>query len=235
MVRIGLIGDYNAEVKAHVAIPTALRLAAEALGVEAAHEWIPTPELAGDGKDVAEKLRSYNGIWIVPASPYASMQGALNGIRYARERQVPALGTCGGFQHMILEIARNALGAEGAGHAEENPEAAEKWVTPLMCSVSETTNVFRLSPGSRVAGFYGADEAVEQYGTCNYGPNPAFAPLLDSAGYRVVGRDPEGETRIMELNGHPFFVGALFQPERSAFRGIVHPLVKSFVRAASVS
>ncbi|WP_029192825.1 CTP synthase C-terminal region-related (seleno)protein [Paenibacillus harenae] len=229
MIRVGLIGDYNREVKAHIAIPAALELAAGDLGHQVEFEWIATPSLE---QDYERKLAEFHALWTVPASPYASMQGALNGIRFAREHQVPLLGTCGGFQHMIIEFARNELGLSEADHAEENPDASVLLVAPLTCSVSEKTHEFKLAPGSKVAQSYGKEEIAEQYGICNYGLNPEFAPLLEQAGMRVAGVDGNGETRIMELQGHPFFVGALFQPERSAFRQIVHPLIKSYLQAA---
>jgi CTP synthase (UTP-ammonia lyase) len=183
-------------------------------------------------QDFELKLANYQALWTVPASPYASMQGALNGIRFAREHQVPFLGTCDGFQHMIIEFARNMMGLYEADHAEENPAASLMLVAPLTCSVSEKTQTFRLTPGSKVATFYGKDEITEQYGICNYGLNPESAHLLEQAGMRIVGVDENGETRIMELNQHPFFVGTLFQPERSAFNKIVHPLIKAFLQAA---
>ena len=230
MIRVGLIGDYDQEVKAHIAIPLAIQLAANDLGIQAEFEWIPTPALE---QDFEQKLAHYQALWTVPASPYASMQGALSGIRFARERQIPFLGTCGGFQHMIIEFARNKLGLSEADHAEENPAASLLLVAPLTCSVSEKTNFFRLAPDSKVANIYGANEITEQYGICNYGLNPEFAPLLEQAGMRIVGVDENGETRIMELLEHPFFVGTLFQPERSAFSKIVHPLIKAFLQAAN--
>ncbi|WP_246469361.1 hypothetical protein [Cohnella nanjingensis] len=87
-------------------------------------------------------------------------------------------------------------------------------------------------PGSKVEGIYGKGEIVEQYGICNYGLNPEFAPLLEQAGLRVAGVDTEGAARIMELAGHPFYIGTLFQPERSAFRETVHPLIRAFLRSA---
>jgi CTP synthase (UTP-ammonia lyase) len=229
MIRVGLIGDYDQEVKAHVAIPLSIQLAANDLGYQVEFDWIATPTLE---QDFEQKLANYQALWTVPASPYACMQGALNGIRFAREHLVPFLGTCGGFQHMIIEFARNMMGLSEADHAEENPAASLMLVAPLTCSVSEKTHTFRLTPGSKVATFYGKDEITEQYGICNYGLNPEFAPLLEQAGMRIVGVDENGETRIMELNQHPFFVGTLFQPERSAFNKIVHPLIKSFLQAA---
>ncbi|ANE45938.1 hypothetical protein SY83_06125 [Paenibacillus swuensis] len=231
MIRVALIGDYDPQVVAHVAIPQAIELAANDLGIVVDFEWIATTVLE---EGFEQRLAKYQAIWwTVPASPYASMQGALNGIRYARENQVPFLGTCGGFQHMIIEFARNALGLHEADHAEENPDASVLLVAPLTCSVSEKTQKFRLAPDSKVATVYGTNEISEQYGTCNYGLNPDFASHLEKAGIRIVGVDHNGETRIMEYSQHPFYVGALFQPERSALNKIVHPLIKAFIQAAN--
>ncbi|WP_054941165.1 CTP synthase C-terminal region-related (seleno)protein [Paenibacillus ihuae] len=232
MFRIGLIGDYDAQVTAHVAIPQAIRLAAEDLGSPVSFDWIPTPSLE---QDVEVTLSNYQGLWTVPASPYHSMQGALNGIRFAREHQVPFIGTCGGFQHMIIEFARNVLGLSEADHAEENPAASLVLVAPLTCSVSEQIHTFKLTPGSKVRNIYGTDEIVEQYGICNYGLNPKYAPLLEQAGLRMAGVDFAGEVRIMELDKHPFFVGTLFQPERSALKQLVHPLIRTFLHHASLT
>lgn len=230
MFRIGLIGDYDAQVTAHVAIPQAIRLAAEDLGTPVGFDWIPTLSLV---QDAGQTLSEYQGLWSVPASPYDSMQGALNGIRFAREQRIPFLGTCGGFQHMIIEFARNVLGLTDADHAEENPAASLLLVAPLTCSVSEQFNTFKLTPATKVRNIYGTDEIVEQYGICNYGLNPEYAPLLEQAGLRMAGVDFAGEVRIMELDQHPFFVGTLFQPERSALKQLVHPLIRTFLHHAS--
>ncbi|AZN39057.1 CTP synthase C-terminal region-related (seleno)protein [Paenibacillus albus] len=229
MVVIGLIGDYKPEVKAHVAIPLALALAAEDVGCEVRYEWIPTSEL---DEHPESKLASYNALWSVPASPYASMQGALNGIRFAREHSIPLLGTCGGFQHMVIEYARNVLGLAEADHQEVNPDASMLLVTPLTCTLRETTDTFILTPSSLVAKSYGQNEITEQYGTCSYGLNAAFLSRFESSGMPVVGVDTEGIPRIMELTSHPFYIGALFQPERSALRNEVHPLIKAYLQAA---
>ncbi|MFD2615689.1 CTP synthase C-terminal region-related (seleno)protein [Paenibacillus gansuensis] len=226
---IGLIGDYDEEVVAHMAIPRAIQLAAEEMGIQINFEWISTPSL---DRDFEQKLSKYQGLWVVPASPYRSMQGALNGIRFAREQQIPFLGTCGGFQHMIIEFARNVMGLTDADHAEENPSSSLILVAPLTCSVSEKIHLFKLTPGSKVRDIYGTNEIVEQYGICNYGLNPEFSPMLEKAGLSIAGVDLEGEVRIMELNQHPFFVGTLFQPERSALKNTIHPLIKAFLRSA---
>lgn len=89
-LKIGLIGDFNEAVTAHRAIPVALRLAAELLGHAVDLEWLAT-----DAMPDAQGLARFDGLWCVPGSPYRDMDGALRAIRFARERRVPFLGTCG--------------------------------------------------------------------------------------------------------------------------------------------
>ena len=105
-VRIALVGDHSPDVKAHAAIPKALTLAAGTVGTEVSVEWLPTQALLGDD---LKRLGGFQGIWCVPGSPYVSMEGALRAVRFARERMVPFLGTCGGFQHTLIEYGRSVL------------------------------------------------------------------------------------------------------------------------------
>src|SRR3954469_4339596 len=153
---IGLIGDYSSSVPAHVAIPQALELAADVLGCAVRAEWLPTEQLTGD---VAERLAAFVGLWCVPASPYVSMDGALRVIRFAREHGRPFLGTCGGFQHALIEFARNVLGHGGAEHAETSPEAALPLISRLSCSLVEQRGTVTLTEGSRLRAVYGVDQA----------------------------------------------------------------------------
>jgi CTP synthase (UTP-ammonia lyase) len=227
-VRIALVGDYDPAVTAHRAIPEALRLSAQRLGVRVVSEWAPTAAVG----ETAGPLAGCAAVWCVPASPYASEAGALAAIRFARESPRPFLGTCGGFQHAVLEYARNALGYAAAGHAETAPGAAMPVIARLACSLVEKSGSVRLADGSRLRAIYGTAEAEEGY-HCNYGFNPAYKRMLsDPAGLRVAARDPAGEVRAIELARHPFFIATLFQPERSALRGADHPLINAFVSAA---
>jgi CTP synthase (UTP-ammonia lyase) len=229
MIRIGLIGEYQLEVKAHVAIPQALELAAHDLGSPFEAEWLATPPLE---HDTELRLAAYRALWFVPNTPYASMDGALCALRYAREQQIPTLGTCGGCQYMLIEYARNVLGMSSADHAEEHPDAEVALITPLVCSNTDIITTCLLTPGSRVAALYGTNEVTEEYGTCNYGPNAEFWPALEQGGLHVTGVDSDGNARVIEIDQHPFFIGTLFQPERSAFRQIVHPLIAGLLLAA---
>jgi CTP synthase (UTP-ammonia lyase) len=85
--RIGLVGDYNADVPAHQAIPRALALAERALGTPLEFRWLPTETIKSDAA-----LASFDALWCVPASPYRSMEGALRAIRFARAHARPFLG-----------------------------------------------------------------------------------------------------------------------------------------------
>jgi CTP synthase (UTP-ammonia lyase) len=228
-VRIGLIGDYNPHVKAHIAIPKALAFASEAIGRSVAGEWIGTETLE---QGVDERLSSYDGLWCVPASPYVSMDGALNAIRYARENMRPFLGTCGGFQHALIEYARNVIGIADADHAESNPDASVLFVTPLTCALRGVKGKIILLEGSRAREIYGLGEGVEEY-NCGFGLNPQYRALLEESDLSITGLDDEGEVRVVELAGHPFFMATLYQPERQALTGVAHPLINAFAQAAA--
>lgn len=224
-IHIALIGDYNREVIAHQAIPLALTMAAEHVGLKVHFQWLPTDSITS-----ATALIGFDGFWCVPASPYRDRDGALLAIRYAREQQRPFLGTCGGFQHALLEYARNVLGWADAEHGETSPDAERALLTPLSCSLVEAIDGIRLVEGSLIAKAYGALETREGY-HCRYGVNPEFEAQLLTQNLQASGHDSAGDLRAVELRGHPFFVATLFQPERAALAGRVPPLVSAFLNA----
>ena len=224
-IRIGLIGDYSASVIVHRAIPAALELAAEDVAIPVVYEWVPTEEI----QDVA-RVAGFDALWCVPGSPYRNMEGALRAIRFAREQPRPFLGTCGGFQHAVIEYARNVLGWTDADHAETAPEADRAVIALLTCALVETGDVVRFLPGSRIFAAYGCAEATEGY-HCRYGLNPKFQAPLTSGPLRTAAEDARGEVRAVELNGHPFYVATLFQPERVALAGHLPPLIRAFVHS----
>jgi CTP synthase (UTP-ammonia lyase) len=158
------------------------------------------------------------------------MEGALRAIRFAREQGRPFLGTCGGFQHAIIEYARNVLGWADAEHAETAPDAARPVITSLACALVEKSDTIRFYQGSLLAAAYGCVEATEGY-HCSYGLNSTFLSAIVSGPLRVSAEDRAGEVRAVELEGHPFFVATLFQPERAALAGRAPALVIAFVRA----
>lgn len=226
MPRLALVGDYSPDVPAHVAIPRALALAGSATGVSLEWDWIGTEKIT----EAASDLAGYDGVWCVPASPYRNMDGALAAIRHARENRLPFLGTCGGFQHALIEFARNVAKIDGADHAETNAAANDLVVTKLACSLVEQSGGVTFTPGSQLHGIFGGQPTRGEY-RCSYGVNPAYRSRLEAAGLRFTGFDETAAIRAVELPDHPFFIGTLFQPERSALHDRDHPLIQAFVRA----
>src|SRR5688500_4803917 len=104
MKRLALLGDFQPDSALHVATGMAIEHSGQALGIDVQAEWIATDALN------LTMLTQFSGIWVAPGSPYRAMQNVLAAIEYARVQGLPCLGTCGGFQHMILEYARNVLG-----------------------------------------------------------------------------------------------------------------------------
>lgn len=228
MKRLALVGDYSAAVPAHRAIPLALAQTRDEFAAGLAWDWMPTRAISSASRDLA----AYSAIWLVPASPYENTAGALDAVRFARETRRPFLGTCGGFQHALIEFARHVAGIADADHAETSPLADELVITPLACSLVEATAPLHFAAGSHLRAAYAADTAIEGY-RCNFGPNPAYRTRLEQAGLRFTAFDPDGAIRAAELPvaTHPFFIGTLFQPERAALRGETPPLVRAFARA----
>jgi CTP synthase (UTP-ammonia lyase) len=225
---IALVGDYSPDVPAHQAIPRAFELLAAETGREVAWRWVGTIEIHDAARDLAE----FSAVWLVPASPYQNMAGALAAVRWTRETRRPFLGTCGGFQHALIEFGRNVAGLSQADHAESNPSGSGLMITQLSCPLVEQTAPLHFVAGSLIQQAYARSTATEGY-HCRFGLNPDYRAVLERAGLRFTAFDAEGAIRAAELPReiHPFFVGTLFQPERAALRGEIPPLVRAFVQA----
>lgn len=228
-VNIALVGDHDPAITAHAAIPEALKIAAVATGRSISSEWVATTALSGQASNV---LSEFDALWCVPASPYESMEGALEAIRFVREENIPFLGTCGGYQHAVLEYARNVLGHTEADNGEVNPDAPMPLIAALSCALVEKSDSIEFASESIIAGLYGVASVIEKY-HCSYGVAPQYLPLFDGSGLAFSGMDSSGEPRAVELENHRFFIGAAYQPERSALNDEQHPLISAFVRAAA--
>lgn len=224
---IALVGDFNPDVVAHVAIPKALTLAAEAANLEVAWQWLETSDI-GSGASGDE----FSAIWCVPASPYQNMAGVLDIIQHARLNKQPFLGTCGGYQHAVLEFVRNVLDHANAGNAEVDPDCAMPVIGPLTCALVEVSGGISFAQGSKLARVHGRDQVDEKY-HCSYGVAPKYLAIFQGSALSFIGADNEGAPRAFELADHPLFVGTAYQPERSALEGQSHLLIEAFVRAAT--
>jgi CTP synthase (UTP-ammonia lyase) len=90
-IKVGIIGDYNPDLSFHKATNEALTHAASTLSLALDFKWLPTQSL--EDKSQQESLEEFDALWCSPGSPYKSMEGALQGIRFARERGRPFIGT----------------------------------------------------------------------------------------------------------------------------------------------
>lgn len=225
MTKIAILGEYNVDFPPHPATDAAILHSNKRLGQDVKADWISTANI-----DIST-MNAYSAIWIAPGSPYKNLGKTLEAIRYARENNLPCLGTCGGFQHIVIEYARNVLGYTDAQHAEYDPYASNLFISSLACSLAGKEMSLRFVAGSRIAEIYGALEAKEHY-YCNFGVNPDVIPLLDDGMLQIVGSDSEGEVRVLELSAHPFFMATLFVPQNRSRPERPHPLVTAFLKAA---
>ena len=225
---IGVIGDFNPRSETHAATTLAIHHSANHLDLSADVEWISPLVLKEHAED---RLNRFDAFLCAPGSPYKSMNGALNGIKLARDGDRPFLGTCGGFQHMVLEYARNVMDIRDAEHAEEHPEAPNLLITPLECSLVGKEEEVRIRPGSRAFDIYKNELTLERF-YCNYGLNPAYRTELQRAGLHPSGFDSNGSVRILELPKARLFMATLFVPQASSSADRPHPMFNSLLEAA---
>ena len=226
--RIALVGERDIAKKAHQGIEASLALFRRDIDSRLEYEWIRTSSIT------AESIRSVfcdvTGIWCTPGSPYENPGGALLAIQHARTEKKAFLGTCGGFQHALMEFSQNVL-LRDAEHQELTPEAKEPLIVKLSCSlIGAKGRVIATLPG-RFSDILGAEESVEEF-NCNYGVNSDLAGIFRGSDLEFVAHDELGQIRAFRLSRHPFFVGTLFQPERKALGGSIHPVVHAFLKTA---
>jgi CTP synthase (UTP-ammonia lyase) len=239
-VRIGILGDFDPKSPTLPAVEKSLQHASAKLNQRLESQWISTLSLLDAGAE--KRLETFDGIWAAPGSPYQSFDGMLKGIEFARRRDWPFLGTCGGFQYALIECARNVLGIKDADSAENNSGSKNIIITPVACAVpdggkgapklSGPIPKIRLRPGSYLQSFYQQDTVTEEF-FCNFEVNREYEWAAIEAGFPIVARGAQGEIRAIESPTHRFFVATLFQPQLSSKPEKPHPLVMAFVQAAT--
>lgn len=222
---IAFLGEYTPAFPPHAYTNAAIEHSRALLNEDIDAAWISTENIN------QQLFEDFSGVWIAPGSPYRNLEKTLWAIRHARENKIPCFGTCGGFQHIVIEYARNVLGFEDAQHAEYDPYASRLFISQLACSLAGRQMQLNFAPGSQVAGIYGEISVKEHY-YCNFGINPDCVHELQQGPLRISGSDAEGEIRVIELPGHPFFIGTLFVPQARSTPETPHPLVTAFLAAA---
>ena len=213
-MRVALLGDRSGH-RSH------LELDALRPMLPVATEWVAT--------DSGFDLGAYDGVWLVPGSPYADDAAVLAALTVVRESAIPFLGTCGGMQYAVLEFARSVLG-ESATHAESDGESGDNVVTALACSLQGEERVVTPVPGTRFASW--VPEPFTGMHFCSYAPTPGVVARLQAAGVIVGATAPDAGAEVLEFPDHPFYVTSMFQPHIGALSGApVHALVTAFVEA----
>ena len=222
---IAVLGDRDLAHYTHRELDAALEL----LPTDIEARWVATdsPE--------AGSIEGFDGIWVVPGTPYRDSSAAFGAIERARRSGMPILGTCGGFQYMLVEFARNVAGITAAAHAELDPQAAAPVVSELSCSLVGEERSVTAVPGTRLAELCGT-EPFTGFHWCNYGLDPDYVDRLEAAGLVINAHADDAGVEGVELPGHPFFLATLFQPQvGNAARGELHSVVAALATACGAS
>ena len=237
-VRIAIVGKYVELTDSYISIKEALVHAGMHLNTQVEISWISAEEVTSKGE--AELLRGMDGLLVPGGFGDRGVEGKIEAIKYAREMGIPFFGICLGLQCAAIEYARDVLGLARANSSEFDPKTPD----PVIDIMTEQASVTDKGGTMRL----GAYEAVLKDGTISkscykqehvqerhrhrYEFNPNYRKLFEEAGMRVAATSPDGRlTEILELEGHPWFVGVQFHPEfRSHFLS-PHPLFIGFVKA----
>jgi CTP synthase (UTP-ammonia lyase) len=221
-VTLALVGDENTAYPSHLEINAVRTM----LGDDVTTEWIPT------GGERITDLTDFDGVWLAPGSPYVDDAAVYMAIRWARENDVPFLGTCSGLQYAVIEYFRNVLGAADASHAESDGIDNSNVIRMLACSLQGEERLVRPTPQTRFCRLMNAQPFIGMH-YCNYGPGSVELRLLSEGGLLIEATADDAEAEVIELSENEFFMLTLFQPQIGARTGRpLHPLLVEFVRCA---
>jgi CTP synthase len=241
-VRIGLIGKYVNLPDAYLSVVEALRHGGYSHGARVALDWVQAEEV--QGLMAAGRLKDLDGMVVPGGFGERGIEGMITAVGYAREHEIPCLGLCLGLQVMVIEFARNVAGLEAANSREFN-QTAPHLVIDLMDEQREIvsssnyggtmrlgTYPAKLRPGSQIAAMYASELVFERH-RHRYEVNPRYRSRLENAGLGCSGESPDGRlVEMIELPGHPLWVGTQAHPEFKSRPDRPHPLFKALVGAA---
>jgi CTP synthase len=192
-------------------------------------------------RDYEAQLAGFDGILVPGGFGKRGIEGMLNAIRYAREKEIPYFGICLGMQTACIEYARNVAGLSQANSGEFDPATPHRIIYKLreLTGVEEMGGTMRLGawacklePGSLAARAYGTTEISERH-RHRYEFNREYEPILTGAGLRLTGTTPDATyVEIVEIPSHPFFLACQFHPEFKSKPLEPHPLFRDFVGAS---
>lgn len=246
-VSIAIVGKYVEYEDSYKSLKEALVHGALAHNLKLRVTWIEAEGLEtrdAEGKPTNEfvhQLAGFDGILVPGGFGKRGIEGMLNAIRYARETCTPYFGICLGMQTACIEYARNVCGLVGANSGEFDPATPHRIIYKLreLTGVEEMGGTMRLGawpcvlePGSLAAQAYGTTEISERH-RHRYEFNREYEAILTGAGLRLTGTTPDATyVEIVEIPGHPFFLGCQFHPEFKSKPLEPHPLFRDFVAAS---
>jgi CTP synthase len=239
-VRIALVGKYINLPDAYLSVTQALAHAGFHHGVDVEVVWVASGDLEENG--VGSLLETVDGVLVPGGFGVRGVEGKVEAVRFAREREVPFLGICLGLQCAVVEIARNMAGLEGANSSEFDPQTPYPVIDllPDQRDVADMGGTMRLGldparllKGSLAERAYDDGLVFERH-RHRYEVNNRFRRRLEEAGLVVSGTSPDGRlVEIIELKDHPWFVAGQFHPEFRSRPIRPHPLFRDFVGAAT--
>lgn len=236
---IGLIGKY---VELQDAYKSILEAFVHAGAVnESKVQVVPIHSEYLSAENVASKLADLDGLLVAPGFGYRGVEGKILAVKFARETGLPFFGICLGMQMAVIEYGRNVLGIRDATSTEMNPHASEPVVDMMEAQKKITTKggTMRLGaypcdikPGTLAHKIYGSTAITERH-RHRYEFNNKYLQQYEENGMIASGVNPEtGLAEIMEVSGHPFFIGCQYHPELKSTVESPHPLFVHFVAAA---
>jgi CTP synthase len=247
-VDIAFVGKYVELQDSYKSLNEALRHAGIHTNSKVNIHYLDSEELeSGTSKVPLEKM---DAILVPGGFGKRGTEGKMKAIRHARENGVPYLGICLGMQLATIEFARNVVGLQGANSTEFDPDSPHPVVALITEWLDRTGRIEKRTEKSDLGGtmrlgsqkcpveseslafsIYGKE--VNERHRHRYEVNNIYVPQLEAKGYKVSARTPsENLPEMMELPGHPFFVGVQFHPEFTSTPREGHPLFKAFVEAA---
>ncbi len=246
-VRIAMVGKYTGLSDSYLSVIKALQHSAFAVGRKLQIDWIESTDL--DPNDRTENheeawrmLESADGILVPGGFGNRGVEGKIAAANYARVNEVPYLGVCLGLQIATIEFCRNVLNIESANSAEFDENAPVHAVV-FMPEISKTQMGGTMRLGSKPTPFlvddckirrlYGGAEYVNERHRHRYEVNPDLIEKIEASGLVYVGKDETGKRcEIMELNGHPYYVGTQYHPEFKSRPGRPSPPFLGLLKAA---
>ncbi len=238
-VKIALVGKYVELMDAYKSIIESLIHAGTTNECKVDLKMIHSEHI--NDNNVSQLLGEVSGILVAPGFGERGIEGKIAAIQFAREKKIPFLGICLGMQCATIEFARNVLGMKEA-HTTEVLPATPHPVIDIMIEQKEISNKggtmrlgayeCKLTPNSKASAIYKREYISERH-RHRFEFNNKYLELFEKNGMTASGVNPGTNlVEIIELKGHPWFVGVQFHPEYRSTVANPHPLFADFVKAA---